>query len=132
LREAVTGYRRATLRAEISSARTSLRAAGIGFLVEDNVGSLPPEQDGVLAWCLREAVTNVVKHSGAMKCEVRLSGDNGTARLDVKDDGRGAISLNGGSGLAGMRERVDLVGGTLEIDSKNGGLRLRVTVPRPA
>jgi two-component system sensor histidine kinase DesK len=132
LREAVTGYRRATLRGEISSARTSLRAAGIGFLVEDNVGSLPPEQDGVLAWCLREAVTNVVKHSGAMKCEVRLSGDNGTARLDVKDDGRGAISLNGGSGLAGMRERVDLVGGTLEIDSKNGGLRLRVTVPRPA
>jgi two-component system sensor histidine kinase DesK len=132
LREAVTGYRRATLRAEISSARTSLRTAGIGLLVEDNIGPLPPEQDGVLAWCLREAVTNVVKHSGALKCEVRLSGDNGTARLDVKDDGKGAISLNGGSGLAGMRERVDLVGGTLEVDSKDGGLRLRVTVPRPA
>jgi len=131
VREAVEGYRLPTLQAEISSARTALRAAGIGLLVEDTVGTLPPEQDGVLAWCLREAVTNVVKHSSAKKCEVRLSADNGTARLDVKDDGRGTVSLNGGRGLAGMRERVDLVGGTLEVESGDGGgLRLLVAVPR--
>jgi two-component system sensor histidine kinase DesK len=132
VREAVEGYRRATLQAEISSARTALRAAGIGLLVEDNVGVLPPEQDGVLAWCLREAVTNVVKHSGAKRCEVRLSGENGSAMLDIKDDGVGADSLRGGSGLAGMRERIDLVGGTLDVTRGDGGLRLRVTVPRPA
>ena len=131
VREAVAGYRQATLRAEISSARTALRAAGIGLMVEDTVGQLPPEQDGVLAWCLREAVTNVVKHSGARKCEVRLSRDDGVALLDVKDDGRGATSLNGGSGLAGMRERVSLVGGTLDVTAEDG-LRLRVTVPSPA
>ena len=128
VREAVAGYRRATLQAEISSARTALRAAGIGFTVEDNVGQLPPEQDGVLAWCLREAVTNVVRHSGARRCEVRLSRHNGAAMLDVKDDGKGTTALNGGSGLAGMRERVDLVGGTLEMTSSEG-LRLRVSVP---
>src|SRR5262245_25728918 len=133
VREAVAGYRQATLQAEISSARTALRAAGIGLLVEDAVGHLPPEQDGVLAWCLREAVTNVVKHSGARKCEVRLSRDDGAALLDVRDDGRGAISLNGGSGLAGMRERVSLVGGSVKVGPENGGgLHLQVSVPSPA
>jgi two-component system sensor histidine kinase DesK len=132
VREAVAGYRRATLQTEISSARTALRAAGIGLLVDDTVGSLPPEQDGVLAWCLREAVTNVVRHSGAKRCEVRLSRVNGSAMLDIKDDGAGATSLNGGSGIAGMRERVDLVGGTLDVTVGEGGLRLHVSVPQPA
>ncbi|HEX2681295.1 MAG TPA: sensor histidine kinase, partial [Candidatus Dormibacteraeota bacterium] len=133
VREAVAGYRQASLQTEISSARTALRAAGIGLLVEDSAGSLPAEQDGVLAWCLREAVTNVVKHSGARKCEVRLSRADGSARLEVSDDGRGATSLDGGSGLAGMRERVETVGGTLAVGSENGGgLRLQVSVPQPA
>ena len=133
VREAIAGYRRPTLLAEISTARTALIAAGIGLLVEDNVGLLAPEQDSVLAWCLREAVTNVVRHSGAKKCEVRLTRVNGSASLEVVDDGRGAASFNGGSGLAGMRERVELVGGTMRVGSVNGsGLHLLVSVPQPA
>jgi two-component system sensor histidine kinase DesK len=133
VREAVAGYRRPTLQAEITSARSALRAAGIGLLVEDSVGVLPPEQDGVLAWCLREAVTNVVKHSGAKRCEVRIFRAEDSANLDVEDDGRGAVTLNGGSGLAGMRERVALVGGTMKVASDNGsGLHVRVSVPQPA
>lgn len=130
VREAVAGYRQATLSAEISSARAALRAAGIRFVVEDAAGALAPEQDAVLAWCLREAVTNAVKHSGAHEVAVRLSKDNGSAKLDVKDDGEGAVSLDGGSGLAGMRERVELVGGEVMVEPDNGGgLRVRVTVP---
>jgi two-component system sensor histidine kinase DesK len=133
LREAVGGYRRATLQAEISSARTALRAAGIGLRVEDTLGAVPPDQDGVLAWCLREAVTNVLKHSGAKSCEVRLTSDNGDAKLDVFDDGRGTASFEGGTGLAGMRERVELVGGSVRVASDNGpGLHVQVSVPRPA
>lgn len=133
VREAVAGYRRPTVQAEIASARTALRAAGIGLLVEDELGALPAEEDGVLAWCLREAVTNVVKHSGAKKCEVRLSRDDGFARLDVVDDGRGAATLDGGSGLEGMRERVRLVGGAVDVRTDGAaGLRVQVTIPRPA
>ena len=133
VRETAAGYRRATLAAEISSARTALRAAGIGLLVEDSLGALPPEQDGVLAWCLREAVTNVVKHSGAKSCEVRLSADGGQAKLEVSDDGAGATTLDGGSGLAGMRERIASLGGTLRVGAENGGgLQVQVSVPRPA
>ncbi|HET9782117.1 MAG TPA: sensor histidine kinase [Candidatus Dormibacteraeota bacterium] len=131
VREAVAGYRRPTLQAEISSARSALRAAGIGLLVEDKVGTLPPEQDGVLAWCLREAVTNVVKHSGAHRCEVRIFRVDGVARLEVSDDGQGAETFTSGSGLEGMRERVSLVGGSMNVES-NGGLHLHVSVPQPA
>ena len=133
VREAVAGYRRPTLQAEISSARGALRAAGIGLMVEDAAGQLATEQDGVLAWCLREAVTNVLKHSGARRCEVKLSRDSDVVRLDVSDDGQGATSLDGGNGLAGMRERVQLVGGTIAVGSENGsGLQLHVTVPAGA
>jgi two-component system sensor histidine kinase DesK len=131
VREAVAGYRRPTLQAEISSARNALRAAGIGLVVEDKVGTLTPDQDGVLAWCLREAVTNVVKHSGAKRCDVRIFRDDGLARLDVSDDGHGADSLHGGSGLAGMRERVAMVGGSVKVES-NAGLHVRVSIPQPA
>src|SRR5579864_3015118 len=130
VREAVTGYRRPTLAAEISNARTALRAAGISFVVEDGVGALPAEQETVLAWCLREAVTNVVRHSGAGKCEAHFLRVDGTVRLEVADDGKGATSLDGGSGLAGMRERVETVGGTVEIGPKGGrGLHVQVAVP---
>lgn len=130
LREAVAGYRRPTLPAEISSARAALRSAGIAFTVDDRLGAVPEQQDSVLAWCLREAVTNVVKHSSATRCSVSLSRDDGLARLAVEDDGRGATSLDGGSGLAGMRERIQQAGGTFEVaNSSSRGLWLRVAIP---
>ena len=128
VREAVSGYRRPTLPGEISSARAALRAAGIAFVVSDQAGPVPPDKDAVLAWCLREAVTNVVKHSGAARCELRLSRDNGQLSMLISDDGRGAVDLNGGTGIAGMRERVALAGGTLDVTG-DGGLRVAVTVP---
>lgn len=133
LRDAVTGYRRPTLAGEVSSARSALRSAGIAFAVDDRLGTVPQEQDAVLAWCLREAVTNVVKHSGATRCSVQLSRDDGLVRLAVEDDGVGATSFDGGTGLAGMRERVEGAGGTVEIatgaDRKARGLQLRVAIP---
>jgi two-component system sensor histidine kinase DesK len=133
LREAVSGYRMPTLPGEVTSARAALRAAGIALAVDDRAGGLPAEQDSVLAWCLREAVTNVVKHSGAQRCEVSLSRDNGFVRLSVADDGRGAESLDGGSGLAGMRERVARVGGTFEVGAREKvGIAVRVAIPAGA
>jgi two-component system sensor histidine kinase DesK len=133
LREAVAGYRRPTLQAEISSARAALRAAGIDFTIDDRLGPLPPEQDSVLAWCMREAVTNVLKHSGAHRCAVRLSRADAMARMHVADDGRGAESLSGGSGLVGIRERIELVGGTVDVSpEEDRGFELTISVPAPA
>ncbi len=130
LREAVTGYHAPTLPGEVSSARAALRAAGIAFAVDDQAGGVPAEEDSVLAWCLREAVTNVVKHSGARRCEVSLSRHNGLFSLSISDDGGGAASLDGGSGLAGMRERVERAGGTFEVANGAGrGVKLTVAIP---
>lgn len=128
VREAVTGYRRPTLPGEISSARAALRSAGIAFVVTDQLGTVPPEKDAVLAWCLREAVTNVVKHSGAARCDLRLSRENGQVVMSVTDDGRGASKVTGGSGIPGMRERVELAGGTVDVRGE-GGMHLLVKVP---
>ena len=65
VREAAAGYRRPSLTMEVGNARNALRAAGIELLVEDTLGRVAAEQDSVLAWCLREGVTNVLKHSAA-------------------------------------------------------------------
>jgi two-component system sensor histidine kinase DesK len=89
IREAVSGYRRATLAVETASAATALRAAGIEPDIEPSVaarsGSLDPEAESALAWCLREAVTNVVRHSGARTCRVRL--------IDARVDGEPSLTL---------------------------------------
>jgi len=131
VREAASGYRRPSLSMEIGNARSALRAAGIGLRVEDTLGRVAAEQDSVLAWCVREGTTNVLKHSGAEKCVLRLSRADGEATLEVTDDGRGAATLDGGGiGLVGLRERVELAGGKFDVKSDpKGGLRLRVILP---
>jgi two-component system sensor histidine kinase DesK len=130
VREAAAGYRRPSLSAEIGNARTALRAAGTVLSVEDTLGRVALDQDAVLAWCLREGVTNVLKHSGASKCTVKLWRDDGMASLEIADDGRGAGSFDGGNGLIGLRERVELAGGRFDVASApNGGLRLKVALP---
>jgi two-component system sensor histidine kinase DesK len=100
-------------------------------VVEDTLGRVAAEQDSVLAWCLREGVTNVLKHSGAKKCVLRLSRVDGNATLELVDDGRGAASLDGGGvGLIGLKERVELAGGKFEVGSEpEAGMRIRATLP---
>jgi two-component system sensor histidine kinase DesK len=131
VREAAAGYRRPSLAMEVGNARNALRAAGIGLLVEDTLGRVAAEQDSVLAWCLRESVTNVLKHSGAKKCVLKLSRADGNATLELADDGRGAANLDGGGvGLIGLRERVELAGGTFQVGSEpEAGVRIRVILP---
>lgn len=134
VREAVTGYRRPTLPGELAGARTALAAAGIaGSVPEQPFDDVPEEQEAVLAWALREAVTNVVRHSGARTCTVALARSetlNGPVlELTVHDDGRGAASAAPpGNGLTGLAERVEAVGGTVERETGRG-FTLTVRVP---
>ena len=93
IREAVSGYRRPTLAIEVITARNALEAAGIAL--EDDAGltlrsgTFDPDAEAVLAWCLREAVTNVIRHSRARHCRIRLAERAGELSLEVTDDGRG-------------------------------------------
>lgn len=123
VRATVSGLRVARLGDELASAREALAAAGIAADVPADPDVVDPRRRIVVAWVLREAVTNVVRHSGAARCTVEL----GDARLVVTDDGRGG-DRRPGNGLRGIGERVRAAGGTLTVaDGPGGGTRLEVT-----
>jgi two-component system sensor histidine kinase DesK len=85
--------------------------------------------ESVLAWTVREGVTNVMRHSQAKRCAIRIAAKDGRATVEVVDDGRGG-TLEPGSGLRGLRERVLERGGTLTAEPlPHEGFRLRVTLP---
>src|SRR5713226_6196652 len=129
VREAVTGYRQPTLAAELAGAKEALRAAGIEWHVDQDHAPLPPAVEAVLAWTVREGVTNVMRHSQATRCAIRIAAKDGRATVEVVDDGRGG-TLEPGSGLRGLRERVLERGGTLTAEPlPHEGFRLRVTLP---
>ncbi len=148
IREAVSGYRRPTLAVEIITARTSLEAAGIQLdddpALMTRSGTIDPDAEAALAWCLREAVTNVIRHSGAQNCRIRLTERRerrGELALEITDDGHGlpgsgpaggaGVTEGSGSGLHNMSERLSAVGGRFSAGpGRDGhGFRLVATVP---
>jgi two-component system sensor histidine kinase DesK len=130
VRGAVSGYREASLAIELEKARSALAAAGVKVDVEQMREGLPATTDSVLAWSLREGVTNVIRHSGATAASIRLAWHDGKAELELTDDGRGAPDFQPGNGLTGLRERVAGRQGEVEFGPRaTGGFRLRVSVP---
>jgi two-component system, NarL family, sensor histidine kinase DesK len=137
VREAVAGYRQPGLSAELAAARELLAAAGIDANIDATADLLPPAIDGVLAWTVREGVTNVIRHSRARHCEIRITHDDGTIRAEVTDDGPGGLATlppeTSGSGLSGLAERIAVQGGHLATSARDGdGFTLSVTLPLPA
>ncbi|WP_042413160.1 sensor histidine kinase [Streptacidiphilus anmyonensis] len=145
VREAIGGYRRPKLAVELAAARTALTAADITIdaplSLADPRPGLGGEEEGALGWALREAVTNVVRHSGATQCRIRLIEDhapNGrlgrVLTLEVADNGNlGKQTRNSphGNGLTGLSERLALADGTLDAGPASGkhGFVVRATVP---
>ena len=119
VREAVAGYRQPRLESELDAARQLLEAARIDARIEQSAKELPPAIDAVLAWTVREGVTNVIRHSRARYCLIRLAQENGRACAEVLNDGsvrlRTESATGQGSGLAGLRERVSVLGGQMEV-----------------
>jgi two-component system, NarL family, sensor histidine kinase DesK len=129
VREAVAGYRQPTLAAELAGAREALTAAGIECRIEQEHAPLPPAVEAVLAWSVREGATNVIRHSQAERCSIRVTQRDGSAAVEVTDNGRGG-SPQAGSGLHGLSERVMERGGNLIAEAlPHEGFRLRVTLP---
>ena len=126
VRSTVSGYRKASLPAEIVGARVALAAAEIEADLPHAVDNVPAELQEPFAYVLREGVTNVIRHSGAGRCSVRLGG----SWIEVRDDGAASGCSGAGHGLAGLSERLAQVGGSLEAGPvADGGFRLRATVP---
>jgi two-component system sensor histidine kinase DesK len=134
VREAVAAYRQPTLDEELASAREILEAADVACAIDRNVGVLPSDLDAVLAWAIREGTTNVIRHSRARHCEIRVAQVGEEVYAEISDDGLGSTPEGKGahgSGLSGLAERVDnFPGGKFAAKPlPGGGFRLRVSLP---
>jgi two-component system sensor histidine kinase DesK len=134
VRSAVLGYRSLRLDEAVEGAKAALAAAGIGYRVDDGAVAVSPEVEAVLAWAVREGATNVVRHSNAEHCDIRIRRNGDSAAVEIDDDGSADTPAGrDGSGLAGLAERARGVRGRLEAGAKpEGGFRLRLTVPLEA
>ncbi|MGW0836102.1 sensor histidine kinase [Streptomyces prunicolor] len=146
IREAVTGYREGSLATELDRARSALSAADIAPVVRQSGPPLTPQNEALLSWVVREAVTNVIRHSGATRCEITLDGVLDRVRLTIADDGPGdgetaatgpaegtstSIGIGiGGTGLKGLTERLATAGGSLRAGpSPRGGFTVTAELP---
>ncbi|AXI72882.1 sensor histidine kinase [Streptomyces cavourensis] len=151
VRDVVRGYREADLPTELLGAKGVLEAAGITCTVEGADGpagiGAPPAVQAALGWVVREAATNVLRHGDPRVCVIRLTTTAGAVVLEVENDGAGPGAGGpdgsgsaggrfgvggdgGGSGLAGLRERLAALGGSLEAGPAGDGL-FRVTARVP-
>ncbi|MFH8393131.1 sensor histidine kinase [Streptomyces sp. NPDC018036] len=135
IREAVTGYREGSLATELDGARSALSAARVEPVVRQSGPPLVPQTEALLGWVLREAVTNVVRHSDATRCEITVDGTVDLVRLTVSDNGSGASPAEpepgvGGTGLKGLTERLATAGGSLRAGrTPRGGFEVRAELP---
>ena len=136
VRSAVSGYRQTGFAHELASARASLAAARVDLVAEVEAFTLPAAAENVMSLALREAVTNIVRHAGATRCEVRLALDAGIIVFRIADNGAAlddGACVRQGNGLMGMGERVAALGGKLALTVERGlALELRLPLGAPA
>ncbi|MEU5956117.1 sensor histidine kinase [Streptomyces sp. NPDC047525] len=131
VREVVRGYRESDLAVELAGAQGVLEAAGIDCRVSGSSAGLPVAVQSALGWVVREATTNVLRHGDPQRCDITLAITDDRTTLVVENDGVPEAMPDGskGSGLAGLRERLAAVDGTLDFASRDGRFRLAAEVP---
>ncbi|WP_066187796.1 sensor histidine kinase [Gracilibacillus timonensis] len=132
VREMVSNMKNIRLAEELDHVKQLMEAAQIkhDMRVEIDVTHMPILIESVLSMCLKEAVTNVVKHSQAERCTVQLTETAQEISLLVEDNGFGVSGmLEAGNGLQGMRERLSFINGTLDISDSPEGFKVEITVP---
>lgn len=132
VRTVVKGYRRDSLDRELSGVRSVLVSAGVRCEISPPTASLPGPVEEALAWAVREAATNLLRHSVASRCDITVDVTDASVRLTVVNDGAGQAEADttGGSGLAGLTERLDPLGGRLTAAAQpNGEFVFTVDIP---
>jgi two-component system, NarL family, sensor histidine kinase DesK len=132
-RKLVSDMQSVSLSDEILQSSAMLRSAGLHVQVDEQTDELSPVIGKILGLCLRECATNVVKHSRAARCWIRIYETDGSYTLQVEDDGQGAQEMDRqkGSGLSGMKERLSMIEGRLDFQSDmEQGVKVTITVPK--
>jgi PAS domain S-box-containing protein len=111
--------------------KTLARRSAVPVELEVRAGTRLPEPVEVAAYYIvSEALTNTAKHASASAVHVLVEAHDGVLGLSIRDDGRGGADPTRGSGLIGLSDRVDALGGTIEVASPSGqGTTLLVTLP---
>lgn len=131
LRELISDMRMITVEEELEQVKVILQAASISLEVQQETSTnvLSPLEQNIVGMCLREAVTNVVKHSKATECTITLFEEQGKLIVQVKDNGIGLQKNHDGNGILGMRERLALIDGMLKLNDVHNGTMLTIHVP---
>ena len=133
VRQAVVGYRETSLADELDAAREALATAGLQIDIEvlAEAGELPKPVDRLFAWVVREGTTNILRHARARSSRILVESGGGEATLEITDHGDAiSVPIRPGSGLIGLRERAEALGGVLVADREVDGFRLGVSVQR--
>ncbi|WP_179194720.1 sensor histidine kinase [Bacillus sp. EAC] len=125
VRKIVSQMRGIRIKDEIIRIKQLLLAAEIEFETPDELtlSNVSLLTENIVSMCLKEAVTNVVKHSRATKCQILINQTRNEIVISVKDNGIGCTSIGNfskGYGLIGMKERLEFVNGTLDVVSGEG------------
>jgi two-component system sensor histidine kinase DesK len=131
VREAISGYRQQNLDEALEHARLSLQSADVALEldVDDDI-DLPTRTQAMLGLVIREAATNIIRHSDARHCRLALQRDADGIRLSIADDGGGRIRMDG-SGIQGIRARIESLGGRLSVGDR-GPSSLTARIPGSA
>lgn len=127
VRQAVRGYRNVGLNGELENAALALKTKGINFEPLLDAVQLEWATEQALTFCLRESITNIVRHSQAKRCWITLEQQADGLRFEIWDDGNGHIQE--GNGIRGMRERIFQLGGQLEVQSWEGSTGVQIQMP---
>jgi len=120
VRLAVDGMSGRSLMHEIARAEEALRHAGVAVSVDRACGDADNEAGAVLAMVVREATTNIMRHSGATACSICLLTDADRIGVRITDNGAARTLVEGG-GIMGMRARLDAAGGVLDVQPQPHG-----------
>ncbi|WP_246021257.1 sensor histidine kinase [Paenibacillus lentus] len=132
VRELVTDMKFVSLEKEMQLSRDILQKAGIEFIVKDDGAMIPLSNaaETVAALTVREAITNVIKHSEASQCTITLHTEPEYYCIQVSDNGNGNLREGEGNGLQSMRERMDMMQGDMHITASPGsGTKITFRVP---
>ncbi|WP_456283052.1 histidine kinase [Bacillus sp. JZ34] len=131
VRELVSDMKTATIAEELIHIQQILRAADITFeyMGGSDFSNISPVTQNIVSMGIREAATNIVKHSRATHCTISISQTDDKISITIKDDGMGMDQQTPfGNGLRGMKERLALIDGALDVSTHNGTV-LNITVP---
>lgn len=129
MRELVTSVRSTGLASELELARHTLQTCGITCTTSGAIG-LPTDVDTAFGWVVREATTNILRHSRASAVEIAVAEQPSHITLTIRDDGDGVSMPSKGNGLTSIDERIDQLGGQVDLTSRPGhGFTLTATVP---